>query len=174
MIPWQALQDSWETYVAFHASSMHHLVDVVGRNAGFDFTRGNVQNFATQAASLTHAFLLGLGQDLDLISADKDLKHRSSARLHSLPYCSAIPSLAQLCLHSCNSPNYHFFATLFPSFFRTDIAYLLALRDAIAGIVGLPYSIWHRAPGAQRVDRPEASREGIGGERVEMAICVRL
>lgn len=70
---------------------MHNLVNMVGRDTGFDLARGNIQDFAAQAAGLTHAFLLGLGEDLDLISADKDLEHCLSAKLYSPPYCSANP-----------------------------------------------------------------------------------
>lgn len=84
---------------------MHNLVNMVGGNAGFDLARGNIQDFAAQAAGLTHAFLLGLGEDLDLISADKDLEHCLSARVLSLPYFSAIPSMSYCRSHSANIPD---------------------------------------------------------------------
>lgn len=37
---------------------MHDLIDVVGRDARLDFSRGDVEDFPSEATDLSHALLL--------------------------------------------------------------------------------------------------------------------
>lgn len=62
-----------ESHISFDTRIVNDLVDVIGSDAGLSGASGNVQNLSCQSADLTHAFLLGLVEDGDLVLANEDL-----------------------------------------------------------------------------------------------------
>jgi hypothetical protein len=52
---------------------MHDFVDVIGRHAWPNFPRSNIEDFASKPADLTHASLLILVQNFDLVSLNDHL-----------------------------------------------------------------------------------------------------
>jgi len=60
-------------YISFYGSFVDHFVDVIGRHARLDRSCCNVQHFSSHAAHFSHAVLLLLGEDSDLVPAHEDL-----------------------------------------------------------------------------------------------------
>jgi hypothetical protein len=59
------------SYITLYASLVDNLINVVCRDSGLQFASSEIQNLTSQSANLTHAFLLLLVQDSNIMAANE-------------------------------------------------------------------------------------------------------